>query len=106
MKSAKVTIGVDTPAIKKAIGEAVARVVNEAAKSLRDIRAWCALADDMVCSHGEVGPYDCERCEAIQDCAAAVRALLPALPEVAGEVTEVDGTRVTPGTENDDDREL
>lgn len=38
------------------------------------IREWCNWANSMVCSHGG---GDCERCEALEDYAAAVLALLP-----------------------------
>lgn len=54
----------------------------ENAVAVQKIREWCEQATSIFCSHGEIGPYDCERCEAIQDCAAAVRALLPPVGEV------------------------
>jgi hypothetical protein len=73
---------VDSDKVRAVISAGVANAVNDASASLRNIREWCDMAPSMVCSHGAVGPYDCERCEAIQDCAAAVRALLPPLGEV------------------------
>jgi len=78
---------------------AVRSVVNEASASLRAIREWCDDANKIVCSHQS--EHECIRCDAIKDCAAAVRSLLPDVPPAVEGVEQVDGTRVTRG----DDRE-
>lgn len=74
--------------------------VAEAA--LRTVREWCDDADKIVCSHQS--EHECIRCDAIKDCAAAVRSLLPDVPS-EGEGVDM-GTRVTradreyPGDDN------
>lgn len=49
------------------------------ADAVAAIRDWCDSAADMHCSH--TTEDECRRCEAIKDCAAAVRTLLPAVDE-------------------------
>lgn len=72
---------------------AVERLVVDASRSLRDIRAWCDDADKVVCSHQS--EHECVRCETVKDCSAAIRTLLSDGPSSVGEV-EMAGTRVTP----------
>lgn len=45
------------------------------AEAVRQLRDWCDSATDMHCSH--TTEDECRRCEAIKDCASAVRTLLP-----------------------------
>lgn len=70
---------VDAETAKAAITEAVARAVNEASESLRAIREWCDTTEAVDCSHES--EYVCRRNEVVKDCAKAVRALLPAVPD-------------------------
>jgi len=79
----RVVVSVDAPAVKKALAEAAARAVNEASEALGKVRAWCDDAAAIHCSH--TTEAECRRCEAIKDCALAVRALLPPVPPVRGE---------------------
>lgn len=87
------------PEVRKYIDAVVAKHVNDVARSLRAVREWCDDADKVVCSHQS--EHECVRCEAIKDCAAAVRTLLPDVPPSVGEVEQVDGTRVTPGEDRE-----
>jgi hypothetical protein len=81
------------PRVREYLDRVVVEAVNEAAKSLREIREWCDRTDELV---DRTDPC-CDRCDARNETraelAAEVRALLPSLPESAGEVTEVDRDR-------------
>lgn len=83
LQATGLVVSVDTPAIKQAIAEAVARGFNQAAGSIWRIRVWCDAAAAMHCSH--TTEAECRRCEAIKDCALAVRSLLPPVPPARGE---------------------
>jgi hypothetical protein len=50
---------------------------RENAEAIAKVREWCSWASSMVCSHAKP---DCERCEAFEDYAAAILALLPPVP--------------------------
>lgn len=87
--------GMDNAVILGAVRDAV----NEASASLRAVRDWCDMADQIICSH--TSEHECVRCEAIRDCASAIRSLLPDVPPAAEGVEQVDGTRVTPGEDRE-----
>lgn len=84
---------VDADRVREAISGVVADAINRAAETVRKIREWCDDADQIVCSHQS--EHECIRCDAVKDCAAAVRTLLPDVPS-EGEGVDM-GTRVTRG---------
>lgn len=90
-RESRVVVSVDTPGVKQAIAEAAARAVNEAAGSLRVIREWCdrTEADTRAWMKTHNPACECEVGETRLEDVAAVRALLPAVPEAAGEVGDV-----------------
>lgn len=105
----------DMARIRRWLDAAVARAVNEAAMALNSIRYWCDQHDADIEKHqaAHAQPHYCETCAALSVAVAQVRALLPAVPEPlerradsGGEVDPMtDGTRVTPGGD-DEDRDL
>jgi len=75
------------PRVREYLDRAIAEAVNEAAKSLRDIREWCdrseaAARAEPLCHTGCSCRFD-TRMQLIDE----VRGLLPSLPVSAGEVT-------------------
>ena len=98
-KGVTVTFDANLPAVRKYIDDTVAVAVNQAAHAIRAVREWCDAAEAAARSE-ELCSRDCRaRFEARMELIEEVRALLPPVPEAAGEVDM--GTRVT----RDDDRE-
>lgn len=78
-----VLFGADSGQVRESIAAAVAHAVNEAAGSLRLIRRWCDQTEANTQEWLDAHNPDCE-CgvgEARLEDVAAVRALLPPVPE-------------------------
>lgn len=92
---------VDADTVREAIAGIAADAINQAAESLRKVREYCDQLDQAVARCVErSGDYPCTPCIERARIAKDIRALLPEIPEAAGEVDMDD--REYPGGGEDD----